>query len=61
MLAFPDPVQARVRHRAEFTFADKRDAATFVDSLFSAVENFMDELIEILEAHLPDRFRMRRD
>lgn len=58
ILAFPDRVTGHIKHRSELTYADGRDAATFADDLFVAVEVFMDEMLTGLETHIPDRFKV---
>lgn len=57
VLPFPDLVSARVGHRSQLTFNDNRDGLSFADKLMAAVEQFMEDLIYALAAHIPERFK----
>jgi hypothetical protein len=56
-LRFPDPVIAPIAHRWQLSYREDRDLVSFTDLLMDAVVRFMEEMLDTLEQHVPERFR----
>jgi hypothetical protein len=57
LLPFPDRVNSALSHRWQLTYNEDRDGMSYAADLLSAVERFMDEMINALEENVPERFK----